>query len=146
MRAPGGACPAGLLQRKCVNRLTTSKRAIGDTDFDQAGDRSSGGWGARSAAISAHIRWAEHAAMGEIETKPESNQVVASLDSRLKPVGMARTNTVNLALLVTLVLSVIAATCLGAVRLPVSKCSAPSCIRRGPVRWARSSLDCGFRA
>jgi iron complex transport system permease protein len=68
-------------------------------------------------------KWAEQAARNQPGTGEESSHVLveARLGSQSKAESRSRTTTVNLILLVTLLFSIIAATCLGAVRLPVTE-------------------------
>ncbi len=66
---------------------------------------------------------AEAVALKQVEVDQESSHQLpeAGLGSSSKKESRVRTNTVNLILLVALVFSIIFATCLGAVRLPVSE-------------------------
>ncbi len=71
---------------------------------------------------SSSVKWAEEAAWNQPNSQENSHVLAeARLASQSKLEGRSRTTAVNLILLVALVLSIVASTCLGAVRLPVGE-------------------------
>ena len=68
--------------------------------------------------------WAEPVALKQVEVEEHESSLKlpeAGLPSRSKQGSKARTNTVNLILLVALLLSIVFSTCLGAVRIPAGE-------------------------
>ena len=81
----------------------------------------SGKHGPKASAVPAG--WAEPVALKQVEVEQESSLKLpeAGLGSQSKKGSKARTNTVNLILLIALLLSIVFSTCLGAVRIPAAQ-------------------------